>query len=188
LPATASVDGFDRVDGTRFYLSFSGLSTTVPGIGTVQDEDVVYWNGSAWSVYFNGTAHGLTSDAHDVDAFSVVGTSLYFSTLGNANPPGAGGTADDADIYRWNGSTYARVWDASANGLAAGANVDGLVWTDANHLYLSFSPLSTTVPVLGGVPDEDVVFDNAGTWSRYFDGSAHGLGTDALDLDAFDIP
>ena len=35
------MDGFDRVDATHFYLSFSA-DTTVPGLGAVQDEDVVF--------------------------------------------------------------------------------------------------------------------------------------------------
>ncbi|MDX6357849.1 MAG: hypothetical protein QOH37_903, partial [Nocardioidaceae bacterium] len=122
VPASANVDGLTRVDGSHFYLSFAG-DTTLPGLGAVQDEDVVYWDGSGWSVYFNGTAHGLTSGNLDLDAISVKGSTLYFSTLGNTSPPGVGGTADDADIYSWNGSSYARVWDASANGLPAAANV-----------------------------------------------------------------
>ena len=45
--------------------------TTVPGIGAVQDEDVVRNNGGTWSVYFDGTAAGLTSGNLDVDAFDV---------------------------------------------------------------------------------------------------------------------
>ncbi len=190
LPAAANVDGFDRVDATHFYMSFSAANTAVPGLGNVQDEDVVYWNGSSWSVWFDGTAHGLTANNQDLDAISIIGGTLYFSTLGNTNPPGVAGVADDADIYRYNGgSSYTRMWDATANGLAAAANVDGLVWVDATHFFLSFSPTTTTVPGLGGVQDEDVVFDNNGTWSTYFDGTAHGLGTSAnLDVDAFDIP
>ena len=43
----------------------------MPGLGTVQDEDVVFRNGTAWSVYFDGTAHGLTTGALEVDAFDV---------------------------------------------------------------------------------------------------------------------
>ena len=188
LPLGANVDGFDRVSPTQFYLSFSNTSTTVQGLGAVQDEDVIFWNGSGWSLYFDGTAHGLTSDNEDIDAISVVGSTLYFSTVGNTNPPGVGGTADDADIYSWNGSSYARVWDASANGLPYGANVDGYVRVDATHFYLSFSASTTTVPGLGAVEDEDVVYNNAGTWSVYFDGTSHGLIASNLDVDAFDVP
>ncbi len=36
----ANVDGFSRVDATHFYLSFTG-QVTLPGLGNVQDEDVV---------------------------------------------------------------------------------------------------------------------------------------------------
>ncbi|WP_346386916.1 multicopper oxidase family protein [Nocardioides sp.] len=188
LPIGANVDGFDRVDATHFYMSFSADNTTVPGLGAVQDEDVVFYNAGTWSVYFNGTANALTVANQDLDAISIVGGILYFSTLGNTNPPGVGGVADDADIYRWNGTSFARVWDATANGLAAATNVDGYVRVDATHFYLSFGTLTTTVAVLGTVQDEDVVYNNSGTWSVYFNGTGHGLTTDNLDVDAFDVP
>jgi hypothetical protein len=183
VPAAANTDGFARVDATHFYASFSG-DTTLSGVGAVQDEDVVYWNGSAWTLSFDGTAHGLNQVGQDVDAMSVNGGVLYFSTGLSTNPTGVAGTGDDADIYSWNGTVLARVWDASANGLPAAANVDGLIRTDATHLYLSFAATSTTVPSAGAVQDEDVVLFAAGAWSVYFDGTAHALTTDNLDLDA----
>lgn len=183
LPAGANADGFDRVDATHHYLSFTG-NVAVPGIGTVQDEDVVYYNAGTWSVYFDGTANGLTGT--DLDALNIVGTTLYFSTDDNDIPPGVIGAGDDADIYSWNGSTYARVHDASALGWST-ANVDGLVRVDGTHLYVSYSA-DTAVPGLGTVQDEDVVYHNAGTWSVYFDGTAKGLTAANLDIDAFDLP
>jgi hypothetical protein len=114
-------------------------------------------------------------------------TPLYFSTFGNTNPPGVGGTADDADIYFWNGATFSRTFDASANGLAANANVDGYVRVDATHFYVSFSA-DTTVPGLGAVQDEDIVYYNSGVWSMFFDGTARGLTAANQDIDAFDLP
>ena len=113
---------------------------------------------------------------------------LYFSTVGNTNPPGVGGTADDADIYAWNGASFSRVLDASVVGLPAGANVDGYVRIDGTHFLLSFSGATTAVPVIGNVQDEDVVYYNAGAWSVYFDGTPKGLTADNQDVDAFDIP
>jgi serine protease AprX len=191
LPSGANVDGFDRVSATAFYLSFTG-QVTVPGLGAVQDEDVVYFNGATWSLFFDGSIRGLTGTAAtDLDAISIVGGQLYFSTDNAAIPPGAGGSGDDADIYRWNGaSSFTRVVDASAAPytLPGAANVDGFVRVDATHFYLSFSADSTTVPVLGVVQDEDVIYYNAGTWSVYFDGTAHGLTTGSHDVDAFDVP
>jgi len=183
VPGSASVDGFHRVDDTHFYLSFSGGNTFVSGLGNVQDEDVIYYNAGTWSVFFNGTAWGLTGSNEDIDAFSVVGGVLYFSMVGNTFP------ADDADIYSWDGSTFAQVWDATANGLGGAANVDGLKFIDANHFYLSFNSTTTAVPGLGNVQDEDIVYYDNGTWSVYFDGTAFGLGTSGnLDIDAFDFP
>ena len=68
--STANVDGLVRVDATHIYLSYSA-DTTVPGLGAVQDEDVVYLNGATWTVYFDGTAKGLTAGNLDVDAFDL---------------------------------------------------------------------------------------------------------------------
>ncbi len=62
------------------------------------------------------------------------------------------------------------------------------MWIDATHFYLSYSPDNTTVTGAGTVQDEDVVFYNNGTWSVYFDGTAKGLTSSNLDLDAFDLP
>ena len=193
LPTGANVDGFDRVSATQFYMSFDG-NVTVPGIaGTVADEDIVFFDGTVWSLYFDGSVNGLTGgSATDIDAISIVGAggpgNIYFSTDNTAVPPGAGGTGDDADIYRWNGgSSYTRMVDASVVGWST-ADVDGLVWVDATHVYLSYSA-DTTVPGTGAVQDEDVVRNNGGTWSVYFDGTAVGLGTSGnLDIDAFDLP
>lgn len=190
LPGGANVDGMVVVDATHFYLSFNSTNTNVPTLGNVQDEDIVYYNAGAWSVYFDGTASGLgTSNNLDIDAFDFVGSTLYFSTVGNTNPPGVAGTADDADIYRWNGgSSYTRIVDASAVGLPGGADVDALVLVDATHFYLSFEGSNTNVPTLGNAQDEDVVYYNAGAWSVYFDGTARGLTSGNHDLDAFDLP
>jgi hypothetical protein len=76
--------------------------------------------------------------------------------------------------------------DASVVGWST-ANVDGLDWVDATHAYLSYSS-DTTVPGIGAVQDEDVVRNNGGTWSVYFDGTAAGLTSGNLDVDAFDVP
>jgi FtsP/CotA-like multicopper oxidase with cupredoxin domain len=186
IPATANVDGMEFVDATHFYLSFVA-DTTITGLGTVQDEDIVYYNNGVWSVYFDGTALGLTAGNLDIDAFSINGGTLYFSTVGNTNPPGVGGTADDADIYAWNGVSFSRVFDATTAGIPATANVDGMEFVDATHFYLSFVA-DTTITGLGTVQDEDVVYYNAGVWSVYFDGTARGLTAGNLDVDAFDLP
>jgi bacillopeptidase F len=113
---------------------------------------------------------------------------LYFSTAGNTAVPGVGGTADNADIYSWDGASFARVLDATAVGLPSGANVDGLK-VAGGKFYLSFNNAGVAVPGVGTVQDEDIVVYDTGTltWSLFFDGTAAGLNTDAEDVDAFDI-
>ncbi|MFN8465932.1 MAG: hypothetical protein U0X20_10290 [Caldilineaceae bacterium] len=97
---------------------------------------------------------------------------FYFSTFGNSNPPGVNGTADDADIYFYN-AAFSRAVDVTGitNPVPASANVDGLVRVDNTHFYLSFAD-NVTLPGVGTVQDEDIVYYNAGSWSVYFDGTA----------------
>ena len=139
----------------------------------------------AWSLFFDGSANGIGGT--DLDAISYVGGSLYFSTDDTDIPPGAGGSGDDADIYRWNGgSSYTRIHDASALSWST-TNVDGFVRVDATHFYVSYGS-DTSVPVIGTVQDEDIMYYNAGVWSVYFDGTVVGLTGGDLDVDAFDLP
>jgi Multicopper oxidase len=184
LPAGANVDAFDRLDATHFLVSFAD-AVTVPGVGTVQDEDIVYYNAGSWSLVFDGSANGIAST--DIDAISTTGNMLYFSTDNNDNLPGVTGAAgDDADIYRYNGpGSFTRVIDASAVGWSTD-NVDGLTFVDATHVYLSYG-VDTTVPGLGAVADEDVVYRNGTTWSMYFDGSVVGMTDANLNVDALDL-
>ena len=71
---------------------------------------------------------------------------LYFSTAGNTNPPGVSGTADDADIYFYNGTAFSRSIDVTTitNPVPGGANVDGFDRVDATHFYLSFDGTVTS--------------------------------------------
>ncbi|HNK63852.1 MAG TPA: multicopper oxidase domain-containing protein, partial [Anaerolineales bacterium] len=182
LPSGADVDGFDRVDATHFYMSFDG-SVAVPVLGTVQDEDVVYYNNGTWSLFFDGSVNLVGST--DLDAISVVGGTLYFSTDNTTIPNGVGGSGDDADIYRWNGgSSYTRVFDASTLSHWSTTNVDGFVYVNATHYYISFSS-GTSVTGIASVQDEDVLYYNGSSWSVYFDGTPYISGD---DVDAFDIP
>lgn len=187
LPSGANVDGFSRIDATHFYVSLSA-NATLPGAGAVADEDVVAWDGSAWSLWFDGSAHGLGQSGQDIDAFTVDGTTLYYSTDAVTNPTGVAGTADDSDVYRWDGTTTTRFLDATTVGVPGSADVDGLDRIDATTWAMSFKAATTTLPQVGSVQDEDVVQRAGTTWSVRFDGTAHGLTTDNLDVDAFDVP
>jgi VCBS repeat-containing protein len=184
VPTSANADEIKVIDATHFYMSFVE-NVNLPGLGPVQDEDIVYYNAGTWSVFFDGTPGLGQSGNQDIDAFSIVGDNIYFSTFGNTNPQGVTGTADDADIYLWNGTAYSRVVDMTTLGVPTGANVDGLEFLDSTHFYVSFTDNVT----IGGVTyqDEDIVYYNNGVWSEWFDGTAAGLTQGGQDIDGFDI-
>ena len=104
------------------------------------------------------------------------------------NPPGVGGTADDADVYSWNGTAYARVVDATAS-RRAGRRPTSTASSGSTPRTATSPSAPTPRPcrASGRSQDEDVVAFSNGTWSVYFDGTAHGLTTSDLDIDAFTV-
>ncbi|MEZ5093754.1 choice-of-anchor Q domain-containing protein [Nocardioides sp.] len=192
LPGGADVDGYAAVDATHFYLSFAA-DTAVPGLGTVGDEDVVYYDDGTWVMWFDGSASGLTDAAFDIDAIAIDGQTLYFSLrANNPGPPGAAAPYNNGDVYRYDGgiganASYTKVVDLSTLGVGNGLNVDGLRFLSATHFWVSLSNnTDQNVPGVGLVADEDIVEYDNGTWSSWFDGSAYGLDAQAAqDIDAF---
>ncbi len=182
----ANVDGLQMVDADTFYVSFSNTTRTVTGVGTVEDVDVVLYDNGVWSLYFDGSAQGLAAGTGaDLDAISVSGGILYFSTLGNVNVGGLG-AADDADIYSWDGASFARVFDASANSLPNNADIDGLT-VKGGTFYMSFLATSTNVTGFKAVADTEVVSFTGGVWADYFSGPGLTPGS-GQDLDAIHVP
>ena len=142
------------------------------------DEQVLEYDNGTWSLFFDGATCGLNADDNgDIDAISVVGNVLYFSTLGGAAVSGLS-APDDADVYAWVQGRWKllrRILDASAHGLAANADIDGLEVRGSVY-YLSFNrDAGTNVPGgIGLVQDEAVVSldTTTSTWELYFSGRA----------------
>ncbi|MEK7787131.1 MAG: hypothetical protein AAB658_17140 [Chloroflexota bacterium] len=146
LPAAADVDALARDAAGNIYVSFRD-SLTVPGIvGTVQDEDIVRWNGTSWFMYFDGSlsAIGLGSAAEDVDAFEFLpdGSLVFSADDGAVDIPGIPAAFDEADedLFRCvptivSGAVTACAWsvyfEGSDIGLATtdGEDVDGVAIT-----------------------------------------------------------
>jgi len=96
LPDSADIDALTLIINSgyiSFLMSFD-TPTAVPGLGTIDDSDVARydtWNG-AWSLYLDGSAHGLTTDAEDIDALTFTpGGFLTVSTTGNFAVKALGG-------------------------------------------------------------------------------------------------
>lgn len=115
VPAGAQVDalGWMRSGGvSRTLLSFD-VTVALPGGLTAEDEDVVAWNGSTWTLFFDGSAAGVAT-ALDLDGFDrdpVTGV-RYLSFDGS----GKLGAVDfeDEDVLAWDGATWSLALDGSA--------------------------------------------------------------------------
>lgn len=186
IPNNADVDGLHIIGEKNFLVSFLSSNTSIPTIGSVQDEDIIQINNGVFSVFFNATAEGLTAGGHDIDAFSYREGNIYFSISGQASITGVGVT-DDADIVAWNGVSFSKLWIASDYGIPPAADMDALEVLGENHFLISFSNASLTIDGLQSVQDEDILEFNQGEWSLHFDGSANGLNTSGHDIDAFGV-
>jgi|CXWL01.1.fsa_nt_gi endonuclease I len=181
--------------------------TSVPGVGTVANEDIVAYNtGSGiWSLYFDGSDVGLSAFAIDALAVLPTGDLLISVDLDGTLAGligGPGGTAvDDSDIVRFTpsslGANTAGTWtfyfDGSDVGLTTTAeDIDALSISSSGQLVISTLD-APAVTGLSGLQDEDLIAFTpgtlgsvtTGTWSYYFDGSDVGLATNNNeDVDA----
>lgn len=143
-----------------------------------------------WGLTWTGLSSQLPPGAA-IDAYSEVGTTIYFSLDRDALLPAAGPVADEDILVSTQATnTIAVAWDGSANGLPAGANLDAVSVADpqAPVFLLSFDR-TVLLPGVGPVADEDVVSWSAGSpgvYTLFLDGSAAGLpvGADLVGVAA----
>lgn len=126
------------------------------------------------------------SDGSDNAPASFAFPKVYLSAPGTGNVAGNGYADEDIMKFDSGPGVWSKAFDGTNAGLPAAADIDALTITNTGPLvfYMSFDA-PTAVPGLGTVDDSDVAAYNtvSGTWSLYLDGSAHGLTTDAEDID-----
>ncbi|MCA9929731.1 MAG: hypothetical protein KC419_14690, partial [Anaerolineales bacterium] len=200
---TNDVNAFTILGDGSFLISFD-TGTSVPGVGTVDDSDVVRFvpttlgssTSGTFEWYFDGSDVGLTTNGEDVDAVHVMADGkVLMSTTGGYNVSGASGADEDVIIFTPTtlGSATSGSWaiyfDGSDVGLntSNGEDVTG-TWDDgSSNLYLT---TLTTVDVTGVLGDGADIFicvpgtlgaTTSCTFSMYWDGSANGYGGERMD-------
>jgi hypothetical protein len=127
---------------------------------------------------------GLVPAGVEVDAYHryANGDQLYSTRQSFALS--GGGTAERADVVRFDGATESLAFDASAQGLGSTVDTDAVAVDGSGDLLLSFDSGQS----LGGVDarDEDLVRFDGASFSLFFDGSAQGV-PETLDLDAAEL-
>lgn len=194
---TKDVDAFAfRPDGT-LLLSFNA-PTEVPGLGQVDDSDIVQFipttlgssTAGSFTLYLRSADVGLTTDGEDIDAIGFTADGkLVVSTIGDFAVSNL--TGKDEDLIRLDDQTtvtWSLFLDGSAVGLA-NEDVNGL-WIDTTtgNRYLTvkdsfaFSEDSEDVLI-----DADDIFvctptqDGGCTYHRFWDSDGHDYGAENLD-------
>ena len=173
-------------------------------------DDILLWDGSAWSVWFDGSAANLTQSRayHNITAFAVPDPNDDDVVLAFAqnkrHVPGIVPTVEGMDLVRWNGAAFSFFFDGSDVALTVKTQekIDGLhiLPGSASPINggncLHYLLISTNGP--GKVRDylgvnrrfggEDVLgfcmtnegMNTAGLWHMVLDGSAEGMRANAL--------
>ncbi len=185
--------------GNPLYASFTA-NNSIGGV-SFADEDIMKFNGSTWTQYFDGSDVGVGS--LDLAAFSVVNNNTILMSFNTATTIN-GLAITPQDVVQFNATslgsvtagTFSMYLDGSDVGLDTSAeSIDGLDLLPDGRVLISTSG-SATVPGLTGLADEDILAFTpttlgdvtSGTWSLYFDGSDVGLAdTSNEDIDALDV-
>ncbi len=184
------IDGLDQCPGTP-----SGEAADASGCSASQRDG----DGDGISDALDqcpGTPSGEAVDAVGCALPRSTAVQFYLTlsrnsgTLVGLGPNGSDLAYRDEDILSWNGSSYEMVFDGSAAGLPASADIFGFEIDEArDRILLAFNAPLTVPGIAGTVDDSDVVaYDrSSGTFSLFFDGSDVGLDGNEDRLDAVEL-
>jgi hypothetical protein len=203
---TKDLSAFTLEDSGAILMSFNA-ALNVPGVGTVDDSDIVRFvptstggsTSGTFELYFDGSDVGLSTNREDIDALHLLPDGrLLLSTTGAYSVSGASGADEDLLIFDPSslGDSTAGSWslyfDGSDVNLGGNSTEDVFgVWFDnsTSFIYLSTrGPFS--VSGLSGDGADIFVCNPSSTGSStactyepdlYWDGSVHGFSGEVLD-------
>ncbi|MCO5181639.1 MAG: right-handed parallel beta-helix repeat-containing protein [Candidatus Promineofilum sp.] len=195
---------------SAIFMSTTTAGTTGDGLA-FGPEDIIQWDGDAWSTWFDGSAAGLMpfNAKHNLNAIWIPDADapdFVFSFGQNRRSvPGLADPVDGMDLLWWDGASFSWWFDGSDVGLTQKTQekIDGLHVLDGSASpinggnCLAYLLISTQGPAkvpnysggqlkFGG---EDVVGfcatslgeTTAGLWHMVLDGSAEGMPRNSTD-------
>jgi len=197
--ATVSLTVNSDLPPVLLYFSLTN-SATLSGISSsVQDEDIIAYDGVDFAMVFDGSDVGLSN--LDINAFSILDDgSILMSFTSSSSLIGSLGSVDDSDIVRFEptstgdntAGTFTWYLDGSDVGLSSsGEDIDALERLNDGTLLISTTG-SISVTGASGSDEDLMAFSpsqlgttTAGSWTTLFDGSDVGLSNSrGEDVDA----
>lgn len=197
---TANILDNDTSTDTILYLSLKNSATLSGGL-TVENEDIVDFNGTGFGLFFDGSDVGLSSAS--LDAFAVISADeILMSFRSPETIPGISGTVEDSDIVKFTatglGDTTSGTFELFLRGSDVGLSpsmedVDAIDLHADGRLIVSTIGSFDVSGLAGG--DEDLIAltpitpgdYSSGTWELYFDASDVGLASEDVDAVALDF-
>ncbi len=189
--ATPTATPLTHVSPSFVYFSTT-RSETVPGIGRIEDEDIVRYDveSGTYSLLFSGSARGLPRSA-DINALAVLPNgSMLMSFQDSLMVPGIGEVVDSSDLVIFDGAGFRLYLDGSDVGLTEKEeDIDALGLTIGGELVLSTAG-SFSVNGLGGNGEDLILFyaaslgaTTSGIFDMYVDGSSVELDSRSENVD-----
>ncbi|GMU80800.1 MAG: hypothetical protein AMXMBFR47_06710 [Planctomycetota bacterium] len=199
------IDGMARLADGSILLSFTAAAT-ISGAGSVDDSDIVRFvptslgtnTAGTFSLYFDGSDVGLTTNNEDIDAITVLPDGrLVLSMLGSFSVSGASG--EDEDLVVFNATSlgsatagsFAMYFDGSDVGLSTNNNedVDGIAVLPSGELLLTTLGSFSVSGASGN--DEDLFRftpsslggSTSGSFAMRLDLSLLGITNDVKDIE-----
>lgn len=188
------------------WMSFRS-NTSVPGVGTVADDDIVAFDTVAgtWSLIFDGSDVGIGGLEIDGLAVLATGEILMSFTVAGSVPGLTGGpsgtSVDDSDIVLFTptslgadtAGSFSFHFDGSDVGLTSnGEDIDSIALADDGRIIISTTGSVGANGISGGRDEDLFVFNDtslgastSGSFQQFFDGSDVGLANSGSeDVDA----
>ena len=194
-----------------FFSVSSSPTTTLPGAGTVGGADIVRYDGSEFSLFFDGSDVGL--DAADIRSFAFKSENELLMSFANPVDIEGVGTVQPWQVVLFTATslgedtagTFSLFFDARNEGLVSGdgntrsAYIDALEYLDDGSLLISTEGEAVATNGSAGQPveaqDRDVLRFTfpapntglPGEWSLHFEGADVWLESSTEDIDGLAV-
>ena len=165
--------------GSVHWLVFDTTVSLNGGTLTATPQDVVSYNGTAYTRIFTGSSAGVPAGA-SIDALSTTNGSDFLLSFDTSIAVG-GVTAAPEDVVRYSGGTWSSTFDGSAAGVSAGTNLDALYRLPNGHLLMSFDIAGMVGGVSFGAGDV-LEYTAPATWELAWSPAAAYPGWGAANL------